>query len=200
VAGQKSRTGLPRCDWCGDDPLYVSYHDDEWGVPVADPVALFERLMLEGMQAGLSWYTVLKKRPHMRRRFFGFDPTALSRRGPAALPRWLEDPGLIRHRGKLEALIGNARAYLALDGGFVQLVWSSVGGLPKQNDWDSKARVPSETTESKALSRALKAAGFRFVGPTICYAFMQSAGLVNDHLTDCHRHRVCRKLGSTWSG
>lgn len=191
---------MPRCSWCGEDPLYVAYHDREWGVPVADSGELFERLMLEGMQAGLSWYTVLKKREHMRRRFFDFDPVALAEHGPDAMPRWLEDPGLIRHRGKLEALIGNARAYLSLDGTFARLVWSFVDGAPKQNRWQSMSLVPSQSAESRAMSQAFKRAGFRFVGPTICYAFMQSAGLVNDHLSTCHRHRICHDLGTTWSG
>jgi DNA-3-methyladenine glycosylase I len=187
-----------RCSWCGEDPLYVAYHDEEWGVPVADSRDLFERLMLEGMQAGLSWYTVLKKREHMRRQFFGFNPATLHRRGEAAIAGWLEDAGLIRHRGKLEALIGNARACLSLEGSFSDYVWSFVDGAPKQNRWRLAAQVPAETDESKAMSRELKRAGFRFVGPTICYAFMQSAGLVNDHVVGCHRQHDCRKLGSAW--
>lgn len=191
---------MNRCAWCGDDPLYVDYHDREWGVPVADDTALFERLMLEGMQAGLSWYTILKKRRHMQERFFGFDPEMLARKGPAALSRWLEDPGLIRHRGKLEALIGNARATLELDQPLSTLLWSFVDGAPKQNRWRSLKRVPAHTAQSAAMSRALKRRGYRFVGPTICYAFMQSAGLVNDHLTTCHRHEPCRILGAGWDG
>jgi DNA-3-methyladenine glycosylase I len=188
-----------RCDWCGDDPLYVAYHDEEWGVPVRDPQVLFERLVLEGMQAGLSWYTVLKKRPRMREQFFDFDARAIAAEGSAALPRWLEDAGLIRHRGKLEALIGNARAYLALQPGFADFVWSFVAGAPKQNRWRALKQVPAQTPESVAMSRAMKAAGFRFVGPTICYAFMQSTGMVNDHVVGCHRHAACRDVGSAWS-
>lgn len=191
---------LRRCDWCGEDPLYVSYHDEEWGVPVAGGDDLFERLSLEGMQAGLSWYTVLNKREHMRRCFFGFDPELLVERGPAALPRWLQDPGLIRHRGKLEALIGNARACLALNGTFASLVWSFVDHVPVQHRWHDRAQVPPRTSVSTAMSRTLRRAGFRFVGPTICYAFMQSAGLVNDHLVGCHRHHACHQLGTAWSG
>ena len=198
MAGQNGEAVRERCAWCGEDPLYVAYHDEEWGVPVADPRVLFERLMLEGMQAGLSWYTVLKKRPHMRRRFFGFDPEKLARRGPDRLAEWLDDPGLIRHRGKLEALIGNARAFLEQGDAFADLLWSFVDGAPKQNRWESPRQVPSETPESQAMSRTLKKAGFRFVGPTICYAFMQSAGLVNDHMLACHRHAECRRLGDTW--
>lgn len=188
-----------RCGWCGDDPLYVAYHDDEWGVPVADSAALFERLMLEGMQAGLSWYTVLKKREHMRRRFFDFDPEPLIRRGPKALESWLADPGLIRHRGKLTALIGNARAMLDMPEPFADYVWSFVDGAPVQNRWQGSGDVPSSTPASDAMSRALRRRGFRFVGPTICYAFMQSAGMVNDHMTGCYRHRICRDLGKAWS-
>lgn len=189
-----------RCDWCGDDPLYLSYHDAEWGVPVADARELFERLMLEGMQAGLSWYTVLKKRDRMRERFFGFDPQTLASRGPAALSGWLEDPGLIRHRGKLRALIGNAGAMNELEVPFSEFVWSFVGGAPRANCWSRTSQVPSATEESGAMSHALKKAGFRFVGPTICYAFMQSAGLVNDHLTACFRHGACHELGRAWNG
>ncbi|MEZ5558552.1 MAG: DNA-3-methyladenine glycosylase I [Pseudomonadales bacterium] len=186
-----------RCAWCGDDPLYVAYHDEEWGVPVLDDRALFERLALEGMQAGLSWYTVLKKRARMRERFYQFDPLRLVRHGPRALPSWLQDPGLIRHRGKLEALIGNARAMLELQDEFAPWLWRFVDGRPIQNRWAALNEVPGETVESRAMSRALKKAGFRFVGPTICYAFMQSVGMVNDHLLDCHRHRAVRKLAGT---
>lgn len=156
--------------------------------------------MLEGMQAGLSWYTVLKKRERMRECFFGFEATTLVRKGPAALPVWLQDAGLIRHRGKLEALIANARACLDLDVTLSSFLWSFVDGAPKQNRWRTMAQVPSQTVESLAMSQALKRRGFRFVGPTICYAFMQSAGLVNDHVTGCHRHRACLEQGIAWSG
>lgn len=179
--------------------MYVAYHDDEWGVPVDDARALFERLILEGMQAGLSWLTVLRKREHMRDRFFEFDLRRLHEHGEAELPSWLEDAGLIRHRGKLEALIGNARACLELGDGFPEFIWSFADGAPKQNRWRSLQQVPSSTGASTAMSRALKRAGFRFVGPTICYAFMQSAGLVNDHLVSCHRRSVCAALGRAWS-
>lgn len=188
----------PRCDWCGEDPLYVDYHDLEWGVPVREPVALFERLMLEGMQAGLSWYTVLKKRGHMQRCFFDFDPQRLAHDGGRSLEAWLADPGLIRHRGKLEALVGNARAVLDLGDGFADLIWSFVDHQPRQNRWQSLDQVPSSTKASDAMSKMLKKSGFRFVGPTICYAFMQSAGLVNDHLVSCHRHGPCADLAASW--
>jgi len=189
-----------RCDWCGDDPLYVAYHDREWGVPVRDDRDLFERLVLEGMQAGLSWYTVLKKRRRMRERFFAFDPGRLARDGETHLSDWLEDPGLIRHRGKLESVIDNARAMLALPRSLSEFVWDFVDGVPVQNHWRNVRQVPAYTKTSDAMSKSLKRAGFRFVGPTTCYAFMQSAGLVNDHLLDCHRHRACLEMGIEWSG
>jgi DNA-3-methyladenine glycosylase I len=179
-----------RCGWCGDDPLYVAYHDREWGVPERDPNALFERLVLEGMQAGLSWYTILKKRENMRERFFAFEPARLAAAGEPDVAGWLTDPGIIRHRGKLEAMISNARAYLQLED-FSGLLWSVVDGVPRQNRWRHLRSVPSETRESRELARLLKSAGFRFVGPTTCYAFMQSAGLVNDHLVSCPAHRRC---------
>ncbi|NBC23367.1 MAG: DNA-3-methyladenine glycosylase I [Gammaproteobacteria bacterium] len=189
-----------RCDWCGDDPLYVAYHDTEWGVPVRDDRALFERLVLEGMQAGLSWYTVLKKRQRMRERFLDFDPGRLTTEGDEHLRDWLEDPGLIRHRGKLESVIGNARAMLALPSSLSDHVWAFVDGAPVQNRWTTLSEVPIHTKASDAMSTSLKRAGFRFVGPTICYAFMQSAGLVNDHLLSCHRHWACLDMGTEWSG
>jgi len=188
-----------RCAWCGDDPLYVDYHDLEWGVPVTDRIELFERLVLEGMQAGLSWLTVLRKREHMRSSFCGFVPETIDRAGPGLMASWLADTGLIRHRGKLQAVIDNARACLAMGDRFPQFLWSVVDGKPIQNRWKSLGDVPSLTPRSEALSKALRKAGFSFVGPTVCYAFMQSAGLVNDHLVSCHRHRECRALGKTWN-
>jgi DNA-3-methyladenine glycosylase I len=187
-----------RCRWCGDDPLYVAYHDQEWGVPIDDSRALFERLVLEGMQAGLSWYTVLTKRAHMRRAFFDFDPQRLVNEGPGALPDWLQDAGLIRHRGKLQALIGNAAACLDLAEPLGDYLWRFVDGRPRQNRWRQSGQVPASTAQSLAMSKALKQAGFRFVGPTICYAFMQSAGMVNDHVLGCHRHAACADLAAAW--
>ncbi|MCB1684274.1 MAG: DNA-3-methyladenine glycosylase I [Pseudomonadales bacterium] len=192
------KTDPRRCPWCRDDPLYVSYHDEEWGVPVADERALFERLVLEGMQAGLSWLTVLRKRAHMQKVFFNFEPAKLSSAGTPALERWMNDAGVIRHRGKLEAMIGNARATLALDGGLAHLLWSFVDGRPIQNRYKRMADVPSETSESRAMAGALKKAGFRFVGPTTCYALMQSAGMVNDHLVDCAAHKRCSVEAKSW--
>jgi len=188
-----------RCAWCGDDPLYVAYHDREWGVPINDRDQLFERLVLEGMQAGLSWITVLKKRERMRERFLGFEPERIARQGRQLIGDWLTDPGLIRHRGKLEAMIDNAGLCSAMGHRFSEFVWSFVDGLPTQNRWKSLSEVPSSTPASQAMSSELRKAGFRFVGPTVCYAFMQSAGLVNDHLVSCFRHEECRALGVTWS-
>ena len=185
---------MQRCGWCGDDPLYVRYHDEEWGVPERNDQALFERLVLEGMQAGLSWLTVLKKREHMREAFLGFDFRALASAAPSLVERWLQNPGLIRNRSKLNAVLTNAKATVALPDGLADLAWSFVDGSPQQNRWRRLQEVPSETAASQAMSRALKRRGFRFVGPVICYAFMQSAGLVNDHLVTCPSHSRCAAL------
>ncbi len=184
-----------RCGWCGSDPLYVRYHDREWGIPLRERNALFELLMLEGMQAGLSWITVLKKRREFDRVFAGFVPERLARWSSRDVLRALGEPGIIRHRGKIEAAVANARAYLELDrdGSAADYLWSFVGGAPVQNRWRSLREIPAHTPTAQAMSKALKGKGFKFVGPTICYAFMQAAGLVNDHLVDCFRHeRVAR--------
>ncbi len=186
-----------RCPWCGDDPLYVEYHDNEWGIPEKNETVLFERIVLEGMQAGLSWITVLRKREQMRACFFGFDPVRLAADGSGCLPLWLEDSGLIRHRGKLEAMVSNAGIFLEFDN-FASYLWSFVDGAPKQNRWETPSAVPAQTEESVAMAKGLKKRGFRFVGPTTCYAFMQSAGLVNDHLVNCPSYAPCRKLGVDW--
>jgi len=178
---------MQRCFWCSDDPLYQAYHDREWGVPLRDPQRLFELLLLEGFQAGLSWLTVLKKREHYRRVLFGFDPARLARLSDAEIEALLQDPGIIRNRRKLEAARNNARAWLALEVPAVWL-WSFVGGRVRINRFREAAEVPASTPEAEALSRALRKAGFAFVGPTICYAFMQAAGMVMDHTTDCDRH------------
>lgn len=185
---------MQRCGWCGDDPLYVRYHDEEWGVPERNDQALFERLVLEGMQAGLSWLTVLKKREHMREAFLDFDFRALASAAPSLVERWLQNPGLIRNRSKLNAVLTNAKATVALPDGLADLAWSFVDGSPQQNRWRCLQEVPSETAASQAMSRALKQCGFRFVGPVICYALMQSAGLVNDHLVTCPAHSRCAAL------
>jgi DNA-3-methyladenine glycosylase I len=178
---------MPRCFWCSDDPLYQAYHDAEWGVPLDDPQRLFELLLLEGFQAGLSWFTVLKKREHYRRVLFGFDAGRLAVLDDAEIERLLQDPGIIRNRRKLEAARQNARAWLRLEDPAGWL-WSFVGGAPRINRFRTPAEVPATTPEAVALSRALKKAGFAFVGPTICYAFMQACGMVMDHTVDCDRH------------
>ncbi|MGL4312082.1 MAG: DNA-3-methyladenine glycosylase I [Paracoccaceae bacterium] len=179
-----------RCPWCGDDPLYVSYHDEEWGVPERDGRALWESLILEGFQAGLSWITILRKREGFRAAFAGFRPDIIAGWGEDEVQRLLADAGIVRHRGKIEATIGNARAYLALGGAqaFSDLVWDAVGGAPIQNRLGSMADAVGSTAESKALSKTLSKAGFRFCGPTTVYAFMQAKGLVNDHFMTCPRH------------
>jgi DNA-3-methyladenine glycosylase I len=181
-----------RCAWVPEsDPLYVAYHDEEWGVPVREERGLFELLTLEGAQAGLSWATILHKRDGYRRLFAGFDPEAVAAFGDADVKRLLADPAIVRNRLKIESTVANARAVLALresGGSLVALLWSAVGGEQRRNAWPSVAEVPAETDESKALSRELKRLGFRFVGPTTCYALMQAAGLVDDHVVGCFRH------------
>ncbi len=178
-----------RCDWCGTDPLYVAYHDTEWGVPEYDDRALYEKLMLDGFQAGLAWITILRKRENFRAAFDGFAPETVARYTEADVARLLADPGIVRHRGKIEATIGNARAWLALmeRGSFSDFMWNFVDGTPVQNAPRTMADVPARTPASEALSKALKKEGFRFCGPTIVYAVMQACGLVNDHLADCPR-------------
>lgn len=191
--------GDERCPWCLGDDLYERYHDLEWGVPEGNERALFERLVLEGMQAGLSWLTVLRKREHMVSRFHGFDPARLAESGADDVEGWLTDPGIIRHRGKLEAMIGNARAVAELDGRFAELIWSFVDGRPEQHEYRQLSEVPSETESSRKMAKCLKKLGFRFVGPTICYAFMQSAGLVNDHLVACPAFERCGTIAASWT-
>ncbi|HRC84163.1 MAG TPA: DNA-3-methyladenine glycosylase I [Thermoanaerobaculia bacterium] len=182
---------VTRCAWAGCDPLYVEYHDQEWGVPLHDDRKLFELLTLEGAQAGLAWITILRKREGYRRLFAGFDPELLARWGESEVERLLGEPDIVRHRGKIEATLGNARLVLALQQEFGSLdryLWSFVGGEPKQNRWRTLGEVPASTAESKAMSKDLGRRGGRFVGPTICYAFMQASGMVNDHLLSCFRH------------
>jgi len=182
-----------RCPWCGDDPLYVAYHDEEWGVPEWNSRALWEKLILDGFQAGLSWITILRKRDSFREAFEGFDPVRVARFGEADVARILADPGVVRHRGKIEAAIGNARAWEALEaeGGFDRFLWGFLDGRPVQNAFASMAEIPAETPLSREMSKALKARGFKFCGPTIVYAFMQAVGMVNDHLAACPRHAAC---------
>ena len=179
-----------RCPWAGSDPLYVRYHDEEWGVPVHDDRHFFEMLVLEGAQAGLAWITVLRKRGGYRAAFDGFDPAVVAGYDDRRVAALLENPAIIRNRLKIESAVGNARAFLRVQaehGSFDRYVWRFVDGRPRLNRWRTLAEVPAETSESRALSRDLKRRGFRFVGPTICYAFMQATGLVNDHLADCFR-------------
>ncbi|HTN50807.1 MAG TPA: DNA-3-methyladenine glycosylase I [Anaeromyxobacter sp.] len=180
-----------RCPWAGTDPLYLAYHDEEWGVPLRDDRRLFELLLLEGFQAGLSWITILRKRPAFRAAFEGFDPARLARYGARDVRRLLADAGIVRNRAKIEGAIGSARAVLALadEGrGLGELLWGLVDGAPVVNRRRRMADVPAETEQSRAMSKALRARGFAFVGPTICYAFMQASGMVNDHLVGCFRH------------
>jgi DNA-3-methyladenine glycosylase I len=182
-----------RCAWVPlHDPLYVSYHDEEWGVPERDERNLFELLNLEGAQAGLSWSTILHKREGYRKAFADWDIEAVARFGERDVERLVGDPGIVRHRGKIEAAIGNARAALALDVPIAELLWTFVDGEPSVNEWTEVAEIPAETVESKAMSKELKRRGFRFTGPTTCYAFMQAAGLVDDHVVDCFRRTAGR--------
>jgi DNA-3-methyladenine glycosylase I len=192
-------TARRRCQWARE-PLDVAYHDREWGVPVLDDRVLFEFLLLEGAQAGLSWSTILRKRPGYRRAFAGFDPRRVARFGAAEVSRLLANEGIVRHRGKIEAAVANARAFLAVQaehGSFAAYLWRFVEGRPLQNRWRSFKRVPAVTEISRALSADLQRRGFRFVGPTICYAFMQAVGLVNDHTLDCFRYRPVARLAAT---
>lgn len=180
---------MTRCSWCGTDPVYVAYHDTEWGVPERDPRALWEKLVLDGFQAGLSWITILRKRDSFRDEFDGFDPESVARWDEARISRALRNTGIIRHRGKIEATVTGARSYLEIEEseGFSPWLWSFVGGAPIVNSFGNMAEVPTATPESTAMSKALKDRGFKFCGPVIVYAFMQATGMVNDHLTGCPR-------------
>ncbi len=180
-----------RCPWAGTDPEYIRYHDTEWGVPVRDDRKLFEFLILEGAQAGLSWLTVLKKRGNYRKAFDRFDPEKVARYGDAKMARLLADPGIIRNRQKIAAAVKNAGAFLRVQeafGSFSRYMWRFTDGRPLQNRWHRDEDIPARSAESEAMSRDLKQRGFSFVGPTICYAHMQAVGMVNDHLVDCFRH------------
>ncbi|MDP2738987.1 MAG: DNA-3-methyladenine glycosylase I [Pseudorhodobacter sp.] len=179
-----------RCPWCGTDPLYVAYHDHEWGVPERDSRALWEKLILDGFQAGLAWITILRKRPAFRAAFKGFNPEIIATWAEADITRLLADAAIVRHRGKIEATITSARAYLRLSERmpFAEYIWRNIDGQPVQNRFASMAEVPSETDLSRRIAADLKSEGFRFCGPTITYAFMQATGMVNDHLITCPRH------------
>ena len=185
--------GQNRCEWAeGSDALMLAYHDEEWGAPSKNDRHLFEMLTLEGAQAGLSWQTILNKREGYRRAFAGFDPARVARFDARKVERLLQDPGIVRNRAKIESTVGNAKAVLRVQrelGSLAGYLWSFVGGEPIRNRWRRLSELPAETADSKAMSRDLKSRGFRFVGPTICYAFMQAVGMVNDHTVDCFRYR-----------
>ncbi|MFV0292262.1 MAG: DNA-3-methyladenine glycosylase I [Paracoccus sp. (in: a-proteobacteria)] len=187
-----------RCGWCGSEQIYVDYHDTEWGVPEYDPRALWEKLVLDGFQAGLSWITILRKRDSFREEFEGFDPERIAAWGPENIENALKNPGIIRHRGKIEATIRSAQLFLEIEAGqgFTPYMWEFVGGKPVQNNFMTLGDVPGSTSESAAMSKALKKRGFNFCGPVICYAFMQAVGMVNDHITSCHRHSEVRALST----
>ena len=184
-------TETGRCSWPGTDALYVAYHDEEWGVPERDDRALFEKLLLDGFQAGLSWLTILRKRDNFRRAFAGFEPAKMARFGPKKIESLMQDKGIVRNRLKVESAVRSAQAYLQIreDGqSFEDFIWQFTDGRTITNQFREMADIPTETAESRAMSKALKAAGFNFCGPTICYAFMQATGIVNDHVVDCFRH------------
>jgi len=183
-----------RCSWCSNDLLYINYHDKEWGVPLYDDQRLFEFLILEGMQAGLSWFTILKKRENFRKAFANFNPEKIARFNQKKVEKLMQDSGIIRNRLKIEAAIQSAKCYLAMSEtqNFNDYIWQFVDGKPIQNKWRSLEQVPTSTEISDQMSKTLKKVGFKFVGPTICYAFMQAVGMVNDHLTTCFRHHHLR--------
>jgi DNA-3-methyladenine glycosylase I len=188
---EKPKPTLKRCDWAGSDPDMVTYHDTEWGVPVHDDRKHFEFLVLEGAQAGLSWSTILKRREGYRKAFAGFDPAKVGRFTPARMEKLLLDPGIIRNRAKVESTVGNARAFLTVQkefGSFDTYIWGFVGGRTLVNKWRRTAQLPAVSAESEALSADLRRRGFRFVGPTICYAQLQASGLINDHVVGCFRY------------
>lgn len=182
-----------RCGWVNSEAIYVAYHDEEWGVPNGSSQALFEKVILEGFQSGLSWITILRKREHFRQVFDRFDAEKIAAYGPEKIAALLSDSGIVRNRLKVEAAITNARAFLQLSEkqSFAAFLWNFVDGRPVQNGFSTLAQVPAETPLSSTISKALKSHGFRFVGPTTVYAMMQAVGMVNDHITDCHRHAVC---------
>ena len=188
----------PRCPWPKGDPIYVAYHDEEWGVPEFDDQALYEKLILDGFQAGLSWITILRKRENFRRAFDGFQPELIARYGPKKVAALMADTGIVRNRAKIEGAIVSARAYLDImerGPGFSARLWDFLDGRPKTNRFRSVSQIPAQTELSQQISKELTRLGFKFVGPTIVYAFMQAVGMVNDHLVKCYRHAACRELG-----
>ncbi len=189
--------GLARCPWPKQDPLYIAYHDEEWGVPEYDDRALYEKLVLDGFQAGLSWITILRKRDNFRDAFDGFDPSKIARYPKRKIESLMKDAGIVRNRAKIEGAVLSARGCLHImekGPGFSNFLWDFLDGRPKQNAFRSTSQVPAETEISRKMSKELVARGFKFVGPTIVYAFMQAVGMVNDHLVSCHRHTACAKL------
>ena len=193
----KHADGLHRCPWPKDDPLYVAYHDTEWGVPEYDDRALFEKLILDGFQAGLSWITILRKRENFRQAFDNFQPEKIARYTPRKVETLMQDAGIVRNKLKIDGAILSARAWLEImekSDGFSNLLWGHLNGRPKVNAFKTTKSVPAETPLSRAMSKDLASRGFKFVGPTIVYAFMQAVGMVNDHLVTCHRHEECAKL------
>ena len=189
--------GLTRCPWPKLDPLYVAYHDDEWGVPEFDDRALYEKLVLDGFQAGLSWITILRKRDNFRQAFSEFQPEKIARYTPKKIERLMQDEGIVRNRMKIEGTVLSARAWLNVmdkGPGFSRLLWNFVDGKPKINRYRSTKQIPAENAISQKMSKELASRGFKFCGPTIVYAFMQAVGMVNDHLVSCHRHAACAKL------
>lgn len=193
-----AQTKISRCGWCGEeDQLYIDYHDQEWGVPIYDSRALFEKLILDGFQAGLAWITILRKRDAFIEAFDGFQPAIIAKYGEKDIKRLLANAGIVRHRGKIEATIGNAKVWLDIEkepGGFSDYLWSYVEGKPLHNSFKTMKQMPTQTDISLALSKDLKKRGFKFCGPTIVYAFMEAVGMVNDHLTTCYRHTEVKDL------
>jgi DNA-3-methyladenine glycosylase I len=188
--------GLKRCPWPKQDPLYVAYHDEEWGVPEFDDRALYEKLVLDGFQAGLSWITILRKRDNFRRAFNDFDPEKIARYPKRKVESLMKDAGIVRNRAKIEGAVSSARAWLTImesSPGFSDFLWNYLNGKPKQNKFRSTRDVPAETELSRKVSKELAVRGFKFIGPTIVYAFMQAVGMVNDHLVTCHRHAACAR-------
>lgn len=191
-----THTELTRCTWPGTDPIYVAYHDEEWGVPERDDQRLFEKLILDGAQAGLSWITILRKREGYRNAFDSFDPEKMARYDAKKIEQLLLDPGIVRNKLKVNASVTNAQAYLKLkeEQLFAEYLWQFTGGKTLHNEWTGLKQLPAATPESDAMSKDLKKRGFKFVGSTICYAFMQATGMVNDHIVTCFRHEECKKL------
>ena len=197
----KARTltdGVKRCPWPKDDALYIAYHDEEWGVPEYDPRALYEKLVLDGFQAGLAWITILRKRENFRKAFHAFDPEKIARYGKRDVARLMADAGIVRSNAKIDAAISGAKIFLEMrEAGedFTQFLWDFVGGAPIQNRWTEMGQVPAQTPEAAEMAKALKAKGFKFCGPVIVYAFMQAVGMVNDHIITCYRHEAVQKIG-----